>query len=299
MGLRDLERWELDLILDRAFQVRKRPKDPHELPLAGKTVVLFFVEPSTRTRISFEIAARRLGANVLALEGGTSSLQKGETLLDTVRNLQAFDADIVVLRHWAAGTPTVLARRLQLAVVNAGDGAHEHPTQALADLFTIRDRLGQIEGVRVTIVGDILYSRVARSNLWGLLKYDAKVTLVGPRTLLPRSFGDLPIRLTHSLEEGVEGAQVILLLRIQHERHNQMHFPSLAEYVRLYQLRPCHLKKAHPELLIMHPGPVHRNVELSDELFHSSHSVILEQAANGITVRTAILEVLAERLPAR
>jgi aspartate carbamoyltransferase catalytic subunit len=306
VGLRDLEPWEIELLLDRAQELRsllQKEEFSHRpgaeakelpLPLRGRMVVLFFVEPSTRTRVSFEIAARKLGASPIFLEGEASSLKKGETLLDTVRNLEALGADILIVRHPVAGVPAFLGRRSRICLVNAGDGAHEHPTQALADLLTVRQRFGRIQGLKISIVGDILHSRVARSDLWGFLKMGAEVTLVGPRTLLPEAFARLPVRVAHRLEEGLTGAKVILLLRLQEERYRHPPFPSLAEYVRLYQVTPRVLEAADPQAILMHPGPVHPDVEVAQELLDSTRSVILEQAAYGVAARMAALELLGK-----
>ena len=257
--------------------------------LRGKTVVNLFIEPSTRTRTSFELAAVRLTADVVNFTAEASSLRKGETLRDTARNLESLNADIFVIRHSAAGAPHFLARFLNASVVNAGDGAHEHPTQALLDVFTIREKKGRIEGLKVTILGDILYSRVARSNIWALTKLGAQVTLGGPSTLVPRAFEKMGCRVTHSVEEAIADADIINLLRIQHERQRKTMFPGIGEYASLYGLNKTRLARTKPDALIMHPGPINRGVEIDSEIADSGRSVILEQVTNGLAVRMAVL----------
>src|SRR6266567_3493024 len=257
--------------------------------LRGKTVVNLFIEPSTRTRISFELAALRLTADVINFTAEASSLKKGETLKDTARNLEALNADIIIIRHSATGAPHFLSRFLSSSVINAGDGAHEHPTQALLDTFTIRERKGKIKGLSVTILGDILYSRVARSNIWALTKLGAKVTLCGPSTLVPRVFEQLGCRVTYDVDEAIAEADVINLLRIQHERQRASMFPSLNEYTALFGLNKARLALTKPDVLIMHPGPINRGVEIDSEIADSGRSVILEQVTNGLAVRMATL----------
>ncbi len=257
--------------------------------LRGKTVVNLFIEPSTRTRTSFELAAVRLSADVVNFNAEASSFKKGETLKDTARNLEALNADIFIIRHSAAGAPHFLARVLRGSVLNAGDGAHEHPTQALLDTFTIREKKGQVEGLNVTILGDILYSRVARSNVWALTKLGAKVTLCGPSTLVPRAFEQMGCHVTYDVEEAIESADVINLLRIQHERQRKTMFPGTREYASLFGLNKARLARTKPEVLIMHPGPINRGVEIESEIADGSRSVILEQVTNGLAVRMAAL----------
>jgi aspartate carbamoyltransferase catalytic subunit len=257
--------------------------------LRGKTVVNLFVEPSTRTRISFELAAQRLTADVINFSAEASSLKKGETLKDTARNLEALNVDIIVMRHSASGAPHFLSRFLHASVINAGDGAHEHPTQALLDLFTIREKKGKIEGLNVTILGDILYSRVARSNIWGLTKLGAKVTLCGPSTLVPRVFEQMGCAVTYNVEEAIAQADIINLFRIQHERQRKTMFPSLGEYTSLFGLTKARLALAKPGALIMHPGPINRGVEIDSEIADSIRSLIIEQVTNGLAVRMAVL----------
>jgi len=257
--------------------------------LRGKTVINLFIEPSTRTRISFELAALRLTADVINFSAEASSLKKGETLKDTARNLEALNADIIIIRHSATGAPHFLSRFLNASVINAGDGAHEHPTQALLDAFTIRERKGRIEGLNVTILGDILYSRVARSNIWALTKLGAKVTLCGPSTLVPRVFEQMGCRVTYDVDEAIADADIINLLRIQHERQRKTMFPSINEYTTLFGLNKARLARTKPDVLIMHPGPINRGVEIDSEIADCVRSVILEQVTNGLAVRMAVL----------
>ena len=248
-----------------------------------------FIEPSTRTRISFELAAQRLSADVINFSAEASSLKKGETLKDTARNLEALNVDILIVRHSATGAPHFLSRFLSSSVINAGDGAHEHPTQALLDVFTIRERKGDLTGLEVTILGDILYSRVARSNIWALLKLGAKVTLCGPATLVPKIFERMGCRVTSNVEQAIANADIINLLRIQHERQRKSMFPSLGEYTALFGLTRERLKRTKPDVLIMHPGPINRGVEIDSSVADGPRSVILEQVKNGLAVRMAVL----------
>jgi aspartate carbamoyltransferase catalytic subunit len=257
--------------------------------LRGRTVVNLFVEPSTRTRTSFELAAIRLSADVINFSAEASSFKKGETLKDTARNLEALNADFIIIRHSASGAPHFLSRVLDAHVINAGDGAHEHPTQALLDAFTIREKKGRIAGLNVTILGDILYSRVARSDIWALTKLGANVTLCGPPTLVPRTFEQMGCRVTHDFDEAIRDADIINLLRIQHERQRKTMFPSISEYANLYGLTKARLAKTKPDALIMHPGPINRGVEIDSELADCDRSVILEQVTNGLAVRMAVL----------
>jgi aspartate carbamoyltransferase catalytic subunit len=261
--------------------------------LRGKTVVNLFVEPSTRTRISFELAAQRLTADVINFSAEASSLKKGETLKDTAKNLEALNADIIIIRHSATGAPHFLARFLNSSVVNAGDGAHEHPTQALLDTFTIREKKGKIEGLNVTILGDILYSRVARSNIWALRKLGANVTLCGPSTLVPKTFEQMGCKVSHNVEDAIAEADIINLLRIQHERQRKTMFPSIGEYTTLFSLNKARLALTRPDALIMHPGPINRGVEIDSDIADSNRSVILEQVTNGLAVRMAVLFLIS------
>jgi aspartate carbamoyltransferase catalytic subunit len=257
--------------------------------LRGKTIINLFVEPSTRTRISFELAAQRLTADVINFSADTSSLKKGETLKDTVKNLEALNADVIIIRHSATGAPHFISRFLEASVINAGDGAHEHPTQALLDTFTIREKKGKIAGLNVTILGDILYSRVARSNIWALTKLGAKVTLCGPSTLVPKVFEQMGCKVTYNVAEAIADADIINLLRIQHERQRASMFPSLNEYTALFGLNKARLALTKPDVLIMHPGPINRGVEIDSEIADCGRSVILEQVTNGLAVRMATL----------
>lgn len=294
-GLDELSAEEITFLLDtaRAFKgvgERNLKKVP---ALRGKTLVNFFVEPSTRTRTSFEVAAMRLSADVVNISATASSLQKGETLKDTALNLQALRADIIVLRHSSPGSSMFLAERLQSSIINAGDGAHEHPTQGLLDIFTIREKFGKIEGLHIAIVGDILFSRVARSNIFGLLKLGAKVTLVGPSTLVPKRFESLGVRVSHRLDDILAEVDVVNLLRIQHERQRKEYFPGLGEYIALFGLTKSRAEKLKPTCLVMHPGPINRGVEIDSEVADGKQSVILEQVTNGIAVRMAVLYACA------
>jgi len=294
-GLDELSAEEITFLLDmaRAFKgvgERSLKKVP---ALRGKTLVNFFVEPSTRTRTSFEVAAMRLSADVVNISATASSLQKGETLKDTALNLQALRADIIVLRHSSPGSSKFLAERLDSSIINAGDGAHEHPTQGLLDIFTIREKFGKIEGLNIAIVGDILFSRVARSNIFGLLKLGAKVTLVGPSTLVPKRFEKLGVRVSHRIDDILAEADVVNLLRIQHERQRKEYFPGLGEYVSLFGLTKARAEKLKPSCLIMHPGPINRGVEIDSDVADGKQSVILEQVTNGIAVRMAVLYACA------
>src|SRR5690348_12957987 len=291
LGLRELSADELNFVLETADAFKEvGTREIKKVPaLRGKTLVNFFVEPSTRTRTSFELAAFRLSADVVNISAGMSSLQKGETLKDTALNLQALHADIIVLRHGSAGAPKFLAERLDSSIVNAGDGAHEHPTQALLDVFTIRERLGRIEGLKVAIIGDILFSRVARSNIWALKKLGAEVTLVGPSTLVPRTFEEMGVSVARHIDDILPSADIINLLRIQHERQRKEYFPSVNEYVRFFGLTKARAEKLKPGCLVMHPGPINRGVEIDSDIADGPQSMILDQVTNGLAVRMAVL----------
>ena len=282
---------EINHVLDTAAAFKQvGTRDIKKVPsLRGKTLINFFVEPSTRTRTSFELAAFRLSADVVNISASTSSLTKGETLKDTARNLEALHADIIVLRHSSAGAAKFLAERLESSIINAGDGAHEHPTQALLDVFTMREKKGKIEGLHVAIIGDILFSRVARSNIHALLKLGARVTLVGPSTLVPRVFERMGVAVTHKIDDILEDVDVVNLLRIQHERQRQEYFPSLGEYTAFFGLTKERAARLKPDALIMHPGPINRGVEIDSDIADSGRSVILEQVTNGLAVRMAVL----------
>jgi aspartate carbamoyltransferase catalytic subunit len=291
LDIESLSAEEILTVLDtaRAFKAVGERAIKKVPALRGKTVVNLFIEPSTRTRISFELAALRLTADVINFTAEASSLKKGETLKDTARNLEALNADIIIMRHSAAGAPHFLSRFLKGSVVNAGDGAHEHPTQALLDVFTIRERRGRVDGLKVTILGDILYSRVARSNIWALLKLGAHVTLCGPSTLVPRLFENMGCRVTWNVDEAIADADIINLLRIQHERQRKTMFPSIGEFSSLFGLNQSRLARTKPDVLIMHPGPINRGVEIDSEIADGQRSVILEQVTNGLAVRMAVL----------
>ncbi len=265
--------------------------------LRGKTIVNLFLEPSTRTRMAFEMAAKRLSADVISLDGASSSATKGETLRDTAENIQALQADMIVIRHAAAGSPLYLSRFLDIPVINAGDGAHEHPTQGLLDTFTMKEHLGSLRGRKVVILGDILFSRVARSNIPALTKLGADVTLVGPSTLVPAWFTHLGVKVSHDLRGALADAEVVLLLRIQHERRAAGHFPSLGEYTGMFGLNNTRASWLNPKAIIMHPGPINRGVEIDSELADGERSVILEQVTNGIAVRMAVLYLCAGGQP--
>ncbi|HEV2434624.1 MAG TPA: aspartate carbamoyltransferase catalytic subunit [Verrucomicrobiae bacterium] len=282
---------EIVTVLDtaRAFKAVGQRAIKKVPALRGKTVINLFVEPSTRTRISFELAEQRLSADVINFSTEASSFKKGETLKDTARNLEALNADFIVIRHSASGAPHFLARVLDAHVINAGDGAHEHPTQALLDVFTIREHKGKIAGLNITILGDILYSRVARSNIWALRKLGATVTLCGPATLVPKTFEQMGCRVTYDVDEAIRDADIINLLRIQHERQRKTMFPSINEYIQLFGLNKARLAKAKPDALIMHPGPINRGVEIDSDIADSSRSLVLEQVTNGLAVRMAVL----------
>jgi aspartate carbamoyltransferase catalytic subunit len=295
LTIRELERADIELILDTARELKHRPALAEARPLAGRTVVNLFVEPSTRTRTSFELAARRLGADVISIDSESSSFRKGETLKDTGQVLEAMQADFVVLRHSAAGAPRFLAERLQAHLLNAGDGAHEHPTQALLDTFTMRERFGPErawESLHVVICGDILFSRVARSNVWALLKLGARVTLVGPATLVPDVFREFGVEVTHDFDSVLPHADVIMLLRIQHERQRRSFFPSVGEYVSLFGLDQRRFGACKPDVLIMHPGTINRGVEIASEVADGPNSTVLDQVQNGLVVRMAALKLL-------
>ncbi|MBI3088003.1 MAG: aspartate carbamoyltransferase catalytic subunit [Candidatus Omnitrophica bacterium] len=295
LGLRELSAEEIRAILATAESFREISLRPiKKVPaLRGRTVVNLFFEPSTRTRISFELAAKRLSADIINISASSSSLAKGETILDTIKNLEALKIDVVIIRHAASGVPHLLARHVSASVINAGDGAHEHPTQALLDLLTIQQKKGRLDGLRVSIIGDIAHSRVARSNIWGLMKLGAAVTVCGPPTLIPPHIEQLGVRATYDVKEAIREADVLMLLRIQHERQEAALVPSLREYRLRYGLDRERLKGAKPEVLIMHPGPINRGVEMDSSVADGPYSVILDQVTNGLAVRMAVLYLVA------
>jgi aspartate carbamoyltransferase catalytic subunit len=301
VGLEDLSAHQIRTILDTAepfkeISERRIKKVP---VLRGNTIVNLFMEPSTRTRISFEFAEKRLSADTVNIASSGSSVQKGETLVDTARNLEAMRIDMVVIRHWASGAARFLAERIPSNVINAGDGSHEHPTQALLDLLTIRDHLGRIEGLKVCIVGDILHSRVARSNIFGLLKLGAEVGVCAPMTLLPTGIDALGVEVFRRVEEAIEWADVLNVLRLQLERMQGGFVPSLREYNRFFGITTARLEEAPREILVLHPGPMNRGVEIDSDVADGPHSVILKQVTNGVAVRMAVLYLLAGGSPER
>jgi aspartate carbamoyltransferase catalytic subunit len=298
LGIRELSAGEITYLLDTAETFRDiSRREIKKVPaLRGRTVINLFFEPSTRTRTSFEIAAKRLSADAVNISVSTSSVTKGETLLDTARNLEAMSPDCIVLRHSMAGAPHHLAKICSASIINAGDGAHEHPTQALLDALTIREHKGHIEGLQVAIIGDILHSRVARSNIHLLTKLGASVRIAGPGTLVPSEFAELVeqgLRIEKSVGDAVEGADVVIILRIQRERQDAAFFPSMREYAVHYGLHPDHLERAALDAIVMHPGPINRGIEISSEIADGSRSLILDQVTNGLAVRMAILYLLA------
>lgn len=296
LDLNDFSRREVELVFDVTDAMKEvLGREIKKVPtLRGKTLVNLFYEPSTRTRVSFELAAKNLSADVVNIAASSSSVTKGESLLDTIRTLQALGADMIVMRHPQAGAPYLVARNVKSCVLNAGDGWHAHPSQALLDLYTMRERLGNLEGLKVVIVGDILHSRVARSNIWGLAAVGARVVLCGPPTLVPSGLGKdgsplPPVQVEHNLDRAIEGADVVMALRIQKERHDEGLLPDLREYVHLYQVNSGRLQRAKPGVLLMHPGPVNEGIELSAEAIGCAHSVIQDQVTNGVAVRMALL----------
>ena len=293
-GMKGLTREEIETILTTAESLKEISfRDIKKVPtLRGKTVVNFFHEPSTRTRTSFEIAAKRLSADTVSLSAGTSSLVKGETLIDTAKNLEAMAPDVIVIRHSMAGAPHLLSRSIKASIINAGDGMHEHPTQALLDLMTIREKKGTLQGLQVAIIGDIAHSRVARSNIIGLKTMGAKVMVAGPPTMIPSHLDAFGVEVSYQLEDIIPRADVIMMLRVQLERQQQLMFPTLREYSRFFGLHPGNMKKAKKDVIIMHPGPVNRGVELHPDLADGPFSVILDQVTNGVAVRMAMLYLL-------
>jgi aspartate carbamoyltransferase catalytic subunit len=295
LGIKDLSVDEINLILETAesfleISTRKIKKVP---TLRGKTIINLFYEASTRTRTSFEIAGKRLSADTINISSSTSSVVKGETLIDTARNLEAMNPDVIVIRHSAAGAPHLLASLVKQSIINAGDGAHEHPTQALLDMMTIKEHKGKIAGLKVAIIGDIEHSRVARSNIYGLSKMGADVVLAGPATMLPRDIEQMGVKVYTKLEDAINNADVVMMLRIQLERQKQSIFPSLREYSQHYCLNRNNIKLAKKDVIVMHPGPINRGVEISPDIADDpSYSVILDQVNKGVAVRMALLYLL-------
>jgi aspartate carbamoyltransferase catalytic subunit len=301
LGIDGMDASEIMLILDTAeamkeIGARAIKKVP---PLRGRTVVNLFFEPSTRTRTSFEVAEKRLSADTLSIATATSSVSKGESLIDTVRNLEAMDPDMIVMRHASSGAPHLLARMCRSSIVNAGDGMHEHPTQALLDAFTIRTHKKRLAGLKVAIIGDLLHSRVLRSNILLLKTVGADVWVCGPATLIPVGLARLGVNVTTSIDDAVEGADVVMMLRIQQERMHGHFFPSLREYFSLFGLTRERLRRAKDDAIVMHPGPMNRGVEIDSEVADGPRSVILEQVSNGVAVRMAVLYLLAGREPVK
>jgi len=300
LGLEELTTEEIQMILDTAVPFKEiSERQIKKVPvLRGKTIVNLFFEPSTRTRTSFEFAEKRLSADTINISVAQSSVVKGETLVDTARNLEAMRIDMVVIRHSASGAPAFLSQRIDSQVINAGDGWHEHPTQGLLDMLTIRDRFGKLEGLKVVIVGDIMHSRVARSNIWGLKKMGAKVGVCGPPTLVPRQITALGVKIYPRIEDVLAEADVINVLRIQLERMQSNMIPSLQEYNNLYGITSRKLEKAGRDILILHPGPMNRGVEIDSDVADGKHQVILKQVTNGVAIRMAVLFLLAGEKPA-
>ncbi|MGC9965176.1 MAG: aspartate carbamoyltransferase catalytic subunit [Syntrophobacteraceae bacterium] len=297
LAIRDLEVSEIEHILTVSHSFKEiNERSIKKVPtLRGKTVIHLFYEPSTRTRTSFDIAAKRLSADTYSITASTSSIVKGETALDTLKTLEAMKPDVFVVRHSASGVPQMLAGRTPASVINAGDGMHEHPSQALLDMQTILDHKNRLDGLNVLIVGDIFHSRVARSNIWGLTKMGSKVVVCGPATLIPPNIETMGVEVSNRLEQCIPDADVIMVLRLQLERQQQMLLPSLREYSTCYGINGERLKKAKKDVLIMHPGPINRGVEISPEAAYGPHSVILDQVTNGVAVRMALLYLLAQR----
>ncbi len=295
LGIKELTKEEIILILDTASgfkDVLKR--DIKKVPtLRGKTAINLFFEPSTRTKTSFELAEKRLSLDVLSLSLPTSSVVKGESIIDTALNVQALGADFVVIRHSSSGVPHLISKHMTASVINAGDGTNEHPTQALLDAFTIKEKLGTIEGLRIAIIGDILHSRVAKSNIYLLTKFGAKLSLVGPPTLVSSGLEDLGLNVCHSLDSCIKDADVVMMLRIQMERQGKGFFPSTLEYSKYWGLTAERLSKAGENVIVMHPGPMNRGVEVSSDVADGPRSVILDQVTNGLAVRMAVMYLLA------
>ncbi|MFP4166701.1 MAG: aspartate carbamoyltransferase catalytic subunit [Opitutales bacterium] len=291
IGVEQLSRKEIESIFTAAsaFKQSMDGEDKKQPYLNGRTVVNLFLEPSTRTRLAFEVAASRLSADTISVTSEASSLTKGETLRDTAANMAALKADMIILRHAASGAPNYLSKVLDIPIINGGDGSHSHPTQALLDAFTLLEKFGSLEGRKVTILGDILFSRVARSNIICLQKLGASVTVAGPSTLAPEGFGVMGATVCHDLRPALEGADAVMLLRIQHERQQATHFPSIGEYTSMFGLNKERAAWLKPEAVIMHPGPINRGVEIDSELADSHRSLILKQVTNGIAIRMAVL----------
>jgi len=301
LGLEYLTPEEITLILDTAESFKEvSTREIKKVPaLRGKTAVNLFYEPSTRTRVSFEVAAKRLSADVINIATETSSVKKGETLIDTGKNIQALKADIIIMRHNCSGAANMLARALEISVVNAGDGWHEHPTQALLDIFTLKEKLGKIKGLNVVIVGDIAHSRVARSNIWGLTKLGAQVTLCAPEILLPVEIEKTGVTITSNIQEALKNADAVNVLRMQFERDEGAAFPEQLDYYKRFGITEERLARAKKDIVVMHPGPINRGTEMSSEVADGANSVILEQVTNGIAVRMAVLFLVSQAREAK
>lgn len=296
LGLEYLTKEEIEFILDTASSFKEvTTREIKKVPaLRGKTVVNLFYEPSTRTRVSFEVAAKRLSLDVINISVESSSVKKGETLIDTGRNIEALKADIIVMRHSSSGAANMLARHLNISVVNAGDGWHEHPTQALLDIFTLREKLGKISGLNISIVGDIAHSRVARSNIWGLIKLGAKVSVCAPKILIPPEIEKMGVSVTSDIDDCLKNADAVNVLRMQFERDETNAFPRQSEYFKNFGLTKERMGKLKKNIVVMHPGPINRGIEMSSEVADGSNSVILEQVTNGIAVRMSVLFLVAQ-----
>jgi len=294
LGINELSREEVLLVLDTAESFKDISKrEVKKVPtLRGKTVITLFYEPSTRTRVSFEIAAKRLSADTINVTASTSSYLKGETLKDTARNLESMQPDVIVIRHSMPGAPHILSEIVNSSVVNAGDGSHEHPTQALLDLFTMKEKKGRIDGLKFVVIGDIAHSRVARSNVFALKLFDTEIICCGPPTMIPPNIEDLGVKVEYDINKAVRNADVIMMLRIQKERGGISYIPSINEYSTIYGLKPEHVKKAKKDVIIMHPGPMNRGIEITGEVADGPYSVILDQVENGVAVRMAVLFLL-------
>ena len=294
LDLKSLSAQEIELVLETAKSFKEvSAREVKKVPaLRGKTVVMLFFEPSTRTRTSFELAAKRLSADTINIAASSSALSKGETILDTAKNIEAMNVDAIIVRHSCAGVPLVLSDNLRASIINAGDGCRAHPTQALLDMFTIKEKLGKIKGLNVSIVGDILHSRVARSNIWGLTKLGANVTVCGPSTMMPVGIEKLGVKVSYDIDAVIPDSDVIMLLRIQKERQKDKYLPSIREYAKSFGVNKDRLKNAKKDVLIMHPGPTNRGVELSAEVADGEYSVILNQVTNGVAIRMAVLYLL-------
>lgn len=295
LSIKDLMTDEINLIIETAESFKEvLERDIKKVPtLRGKTIVNLFYEPSTRTRTSFEIAGKRLSADVINITPAISSIVKGESLIDTAKNIESMNSDFIILRHSASGAPYLLSKVLKTAVINAGDGSHEHPTQALLDILTMREKKGKIQGLEIAIIGDIAHSRVARSNIYGLTKLGAKVRVSGPSTMIPWGIERLGVKVFYRMEDALKNADVIMMLRIQLERQEKGLFPTIREYAKFYCLTPERVSLAKEDVIIMHPGPINRGIEISSEVSDGPYSVILEQVTNGLAVRMAVLYLLS------